>query len=310
MRNVRRLPTNADASSTWRRSSWEMGQNPRVPATWTSTPPLLTAPTTPSTGTPSANACASSAAASGPRPIARRSTMHPALPPISTTRPSTTSPTFTGSRPSASRSSDASIIASDLAPRSMNTASRPIDGTRPRTSSPTCGSRRRGFRSYSARSLTKSSSPSSGGAPMRAHSLLDPARAGVGLDGVVGGHEALVVVLRHHDGAFLHQRRDARGRLRGAFRRARLERAIEERDVVEVLDELGAFRVAGELAAGLRGRRVGGRCATAGDEPEHDQETLHVVWTRRGGRQLPMEPARPRRAPRTGAWRASGGVGP
>src|SRR5258707_252186 len=64
---------NVARSSTNRTSSCDAGQNPRAPATSTTTPPLTASVTVPSTGIPSSAACASSARASGPRPILIRS---------------------------------------------------------------------------------------------------------------------------------------------------------------------------------------------------------------------------------------------
>jgi len=141
-------PTYSLASATWRVSSCEIGQKPRTPATNTSTPPLLIAVTVPSTARPSWAACCSSTLASGPRATVRRKTTEPCLPMVSTTRASTSSPTWTLKLPSASRSCPTSIMPSTAPPAISTTAvSRPILTTRPRTVSPTRASARAVVRS-------------------------------------------------------------------------------------------------------------------------------------------------------------------
>src|SRR4051812_18500678 len=172
MRQRSFCPTKAPASSTWRRSSCEIGQNARTPPMVTSTPPLLTAVTVPSTGMRCANAASSSADPSAPRPPKTRlSTTPPSRPPTSTTVAVSSSPSFTVSVPSRSRSCASSMTPSDLAPMSTNAAVRPMEMMRPLTSSPTAGSLRFFLLrpvsgpSYSASSLANSlSSPELSGA--------------------------------------------------------------------------------------------------------------------------------------------------
>src|SRR6185312_664786 len=172
MRQRSFCPTKAAASSTWRKSSCEIGQNARTPPMLTSTPPLFTPVTVPSTGRRCWNAASSSAEPSAPRPPKTRlSTTPPDGPPTSTTVAVSSSPSFTVSVPSRSRSCASSITPSDLAPRSTNAESRPIEMIRPRTSSPTVGSLRFFLLrpvsgpSYSASSRANSfSSPESSGA--------------------------------------------------------------------------------------------------------------------------------------------------
>ena len=115
----------------------------------------------PSTGMRCSKAWTSSAFASAPFAITLRSVMEPVLPPRSTTRASTVSPTTTVRVPSLSLSCSRSSTPSALPPRSTKTDSAPIDTTRRLTMSPMAGPRPRflSFSSYSARRAAKSSSP-------------------------------------------------------------------------------------------------------------------------------------------------------
>ena len=101
----------------------ENGQKPRWRAMRTSYPPLTSASTLPSTGSPALNASSSWRSVAAPRVSARESVSPPA---VETTIAWIRSPTLTSMSPSSSFSSATSITASPLPPTSTKATSGPI----------------------------------------------------------------------------------------------------------------------------------------------------------------------------------------
>ena len=151
MRNSRVRRRNVSGESTRCSSIWENGQNARKPPTITSYPPLMTAVTLPSTGSPAWAATSSASRACVPlSSLCDRRTSSP----VEITVASISSPTPTPSLPSASSSSPRAIKASPLPRTSTKIVSAPTWMIRPFTTWPTS---RAGPAPTPANSVAKSS---------------------------------------------------------------------------------------------------------------------------------------------------------